>query len=199
MSGRSSFETKVELRHSTVLAQSGLVKLTNDSGVSAAMLVKLECFDSILTGGTGAAMIEQVAIEPYDIRRQLNWIGDHTFYDGFATLLRIQGLATPQKYTFSEWQELWRGQETQTLAEAAGFATAPPVAGRPLHSARSSDFRLRSGTSRAIGYAQGVDAGAALNELPMFPEAPRFLLNRLTQRGRGHSGAGSFLFVQSGD
>jgi serine/threonine-protein kinase len=171
MNGRTTSETRLELSHVTVLAHGGLVKLTNDMAAASSMPVRIDCFDSILAGRDTAAMIEQTGSDSYDILKgQLSWNSDRCFYDGFATLWRLQGTGALQEYNFNRWKSHWVGQEFQTAARSAGWARLPLPAGRAMHTYRASDFELLD--SPAIGAASDeLDLGANLEELPPLPDS----------------------------
>jgi serine/threonine protein kinase len=174
MNARGVSDTRIELRHVTLLAESGLVRLTNDTAASPApgalespaMRVEVECVDSILAGGPSSAMIEQVGSETYQrLGGQLNWSGDRSFYDGFSPLWRIIGSGALQEYNSRQWQDFWRLQENQTAA-STGYPNFPVPADRPLHDIGPSDFLLFD-DSPALNFAsKGGDAGAVLHELP---------------------------------
>jgi serine/threonine-protein kinase len=171
--GRTTAETRIELSHVTVLAHGGLVKLTNDAAAAAAMPVRVDCFDSILAGRDPAAMIEQTGSDIHNaLARQLSWSADRCFYDGFATLWRVQGADAMQEYNFSRWRSQWGGQEFQTTVGPVGWARLPLAAGRAMHTYRPSDFELRLFDSQAVEYgSDGEDAGAILEDLPALPDS----------------------------
>jgi serine/threonine protein kinase len=172
MNARSSSETRLELNHVTVLAHGGLVKLTNDMAATSSMPVRIDCFDSILAGRDSVAMIEQTGSDSYEILKgQLSWSADRCFYDGFATLWRLQGTGALQEYNFSRWKSHWVGQEFQTAARPAGWARLPLPVGRAMHTYRTPDFELLFLDSPAIGAASDeLDLGANLEELPPLPD-----------------------------
>jgi hypothetical protein len=172
MNGRTTAETRIELNHVTVLAQGGLIKLTNDSAAVSAMPVRVDCFDSILAGRDPAPMVEQTGSDTHDaLARQLSWSADRCFYDGFATLWRLQGTGALQEYNFSRWRSQWGGQEFQTAVGPVGWARLPLSAGRAMHTLRATDFELRLFDSPAVENASdGEDAGAILEELPTLPD-----------------------------
>jgi hypothetical protein len=172
-SGRTASETRIELNHVTVLAQNGLVKLTNDMAAGSSMPLRIDCFDSILAGRDPAAMIEQTGSDSYEaLKSQLIWSADRCFYDGFATLWRLQGAGALQEYNFSRWKSQWVGQEFQTAARSAGWARLPLPASRAMHTYRTSDFELLMFDNPAIGTASDeLDLGANLEELPPLPDA----------------------------
>jgi len=159
----------VELRRVTILAQSGLVRLTNDSDASDVMPVEMSCYDSILAGNGIPAMIEQFANESTDsMRRQFSWTGSRSVYDGFASLWRLNGAAAVEDFDFEQWRNTW--DENRTAYKPIEWSRLP-IAGRALHAYAPPDFALRYGVSPASEAASnGSDAGAAL---PLLPQLPR--------------------------
>jgi hypothetical protein len=177
MNSRSVSDTRIELRHATVLAQGGLVRLSNDgtsaagTSGSTAMRVRIDCFESILAGGNASAMIEQFGSETHQrLSGQLIWNGDRSFYDGFAPLWRIVGTGPEQVYNFRQWQDHLSVQDIQTKA-SSGYPNFPVPPEVPLHDITASDFYLYNDSPAVDSASKGGDAGAVLHELPAPPPA----------------------------
>jgi serine/threonine-protein kinase len=172
MDARNSPSAKFELRHCTILASGGLMRLTNDNSASQLMPVTVECFDSILAAGGSAVMIEQVADETTEtLRRYFSWRGDRSYYDGFATLWRINTGAGIQDFDYRKWRGAWGDDENLTYAGPVGWARPPAMSGRPMSELTAGDFALRFDESPARGAASaGEDAGALREYLPRVPE-----------------------------
>jgi hypothetical protein len=171
MNARGVSDTRIELRHATVLAENGLMWLNNDTSSSSgapgssAMRVRVDCFESILAG-LSSAMIEQFGNDTYPrLSGQLIWNGDRSFYDGFTPLWRIAGTGPAQEYNFRQWQVHSSVHEIQTKASDAypNFPVPPEI---PLHEISAADFFLYSDSPAIDSASKGGDAGAVLDELP---------------------------------
>jgi serine/threonine-protein kinase len=171
MNARGVSDTRIELRHATVLAENGLMWLNNDTSSSSgapgssAMRVRVDCFESILAG-LSSAMIEQFGSDTYPrLSGQLIWNGDRSFYDGFTPLWRIAGTGPAQEYNFRQWQVHSSVHEIQTKASDAypNFPVPPEI---PLHEISAADFFLYSDSPAIDSASKGGDAGAVLDELP---------------------------------
>ena len=170
---RSVADTRIKLRHATVLAESGLVWLTNDASSSGsggaasnAMRVEVETIDSILAGNPGSPMIEQIgSANNQRYSGHFSWTGDRSFYDGFHPLWRKIGVGSPQEYDFQQWRNHSDVQENQTKASPLypNFLVPPES---PLHQITPWDFLLFEDSLAIESASKGGDAGAVLTELP---------------------------------
>jgi hypothetical protein len=173
MSGRGASTTIIDLQHATVLAQSGIVRLTND-GASSVMAVEVECRDSILTSGRDfgigiVPMIEQVGDESAEaMHERFNWRGDRSLYDGFVVAWRGQSGGRPQDVSFAQWKSM-PGVRDNPLVGRSIWAKLPQITGRALHDYLPADFALRLGSVGTSSAANGSDVGAALELLPLLP------------------------------
>jgi len=168
--------THVDLRHVSAVIGGGLCRLSADYSSPYQLPLEINCSDSILMGGDGAALVEQAGIDEVDeFRTRLAWLGDRNFYENFDVFWEIRGtdrqpLVEPMD--FDGWQTYWGSEdENLPLRNAVKWRNLPEVT-RPLHAHAPTDYALDdSGTDNpAIGAASdGRNAGLQVERLPELP------------------------------
>ena len=129
--------------------------------------------DSILVGGAGSSLIEQVGEgDVDDFRRQITWNGDRDCYEGFEvfwSIRRLDSETPPDQMTFDAWKTHW-GSEHENLCRSGRVDWRKlPAADRPLDRAVPADYALneKSPANPAVGMASdGRDIGMEAARLP---------------------------------
>jgi serine/threonine-protein kinase len=106
----------IELRHLTANIGPSFCQITNSSEAPYSLDTAIKCSDSILFGAPGAALIEQQGLDTVaTLERQIAWIGDRNFYQGFDSeavwrIVNEQQPDQPKRLSVADWQMHW-GQD----------------------------------------------------------------------------------------
>ena len=164
---------QVELRHLTAVVRSGLCRIAGSQTAPHLLPLQFTCADSILMGGAGSTLIEQVGEgDVDDFRRQITWNGDRNCYDGFEvfwSIRRLDSETPPDQMNFEAWKTHW-GSEHENLCRFGRVDWRKlPAADRPLDRATPADYALneKSAANPAVGTASdGRDIGMEAARLP---------------------------------
>ena len=164
---------QVDLRHVTAVTRSGLCRLAANQSGPHLLPAQISVADSILLGGAGSALVEQVGDgEIDDFRERIVWNGDRNCYDGFDsfwTIDRLDPETPPDRMGFDAWKSHWGG-ERENLPHAGPLAwRKPPPASQPMHRSSPADYALaeESANNPAVGAASdGRNIGVQAARLP---------------------------------
>lgn len=167
---------QLDLRHLTALMRRGLCRLSVSQSAPHQTTTRIRVSDSILIGGPGANLIENVGSESADqCRRWIEWNGDRNFYQNWQswwTIATSDPSTPPETMSFEAWQLFW-GPERESLPELNRVVWKKlPETDRPVHRQTPADYALGGelGTSAARGAASdGGDAGMRSADLPPAP------------------------------
>jgi serine/threonine-protein kinase len=166
---------QLDLRHVTALVRSGLCRMAGSQGDPHQLPLQLACTDSILVGGSGNALLEQIgAGDVEDFRQRITWNGDRNCYDGFEVFWSIRGLdseAPPELMAFEAWRAHW-GPEHENLPRLGRVNWRKlPAADRAVHRFTPADFALSEAAGNpAVGAASdGRNIGLEADRLPAPP------------------------------
>jgi serine/threonine-protein kinase len=168
---------RIDLRHVTAIMRRGLCRLTSDVATPRHLAAQINCTDSILVGGGGSVLLEQVGDEgPNELRQQIAWNGDRNMYDSFDAfwVLRRSDRETPPVLMgFEVWKSHWGPRENLPQCEKVEWQRAP-AAILPLHRRTPADYTLSATDGNpALGTASdGRNLGCQADRLPgLFQEA----------------------------
>ncbi len=164
---------QVDLRHLTAVTRGGLCRLAANQSGPHLLPAQISVADSILLGGPGSAMVEQVGDgEIDDFRERIAWTGDRNCYDGFDsfwTIDRLDPETPPDRMGFDAWKSHWGG-DRENLPHAGPLAwRKTPPASRPMHRTSAADYALadEAENNPAVGAASdGGNIGLQATRLP---------------------------------
>ena len=143
----------------TAVTRSGLCRLVANQSGPHLLPAQISVADSILLGGAGSTLVEQVGEGDIDdFRERIVWNGDRNCYDGFDsfwTIDRLDPETPPDRMGFDVWKSHWGG-ERENLPHVGPLAwRKPPVASQPMHRSSPADYALaeKSSNNPAVGAA----------------------------------------------
>jgi serine/threonine-protein kinase len=157
---------RIDLRHVTVAARCGLVRLSSSQSAPYQFIVQFNCTDNIIMTSRGNSLIEQEVAGPLEnARRQIVWNGDHNFYQDVNVFWTIRSLGaepSSDKLSFDGWRTYWGpSRENQPFSGRIEWNNLPG-ADRPPHAQTPADYGLdeEAEENPALGAAaDGKNAG----------------------------------------
>jgi serine/threonine protein kinase len=163
---------RIDLRHVTIAARRGLARLPGSRAAPYQFTVQFNCADDIIMTSPGNPLIEQEVAGPLEnARRQIDWNGDHNFYQDIDVFWTIRGLGSDtssEVLSFDGWRMYWGpSRENQPFSGPIEWSD-PSGAERPPHTQTPADYGLNEKVddNPALGAAEdGRDAGMQAERL----------------------------------
>lgn len=170
---------QVDLRHLTVIAQTGLCRLVASQFAPYQMPVEIRSADSIIVVPPGVPLIEQVGPgKPDDRRKRILWNAERNFYEGVDAFWVVRGVdpqSPAELMNFDAWLAYWGpSSENQPTRGRVAWQKLPEP-DRPFHLHTPADYALNEateGNAALKAASDGQNAGCQTALLPALPPLP---------------------------
>ncbi len=166
---------EIELRHLTLVVNSGLCRIAGSQFASHQLPTSINCTDSIVLSGNSQALVQQIgSSRPSEMQKLFTYSGDRNCYQGFNIFWRIENLepnATPELLEWEAWQTYWApDHENHSLWCRVDWKNLPQPSPLP-HTCTPWDYMLSESEENPTRYAasDGSDVGFNRQKLPPLP------------------------------
>jgi serine/threonine-protein kinase len=174
--GDTSFQ--IDLRHVTARVNKGFCQLGVDVDAAHMRSTQISCTDSIVIVDPSEPLIDQAGRDTItNLRRLVEWSGDHSFYEGFRVRWRLRGVDAddmPVSISLGTWTALANMREHSSLWGALVWQR-PPSADQPIHQLSPDDYILDDQAADNPALTEttdGIRAGCDNSALPVPTELP---------------------------
>lgn len=133
---------RIELSHITALARQGLCRIAASEAAPAMPEVELRLADSLLLSDAADPILVEhlTGSAAGQLQSVFHWEAVNCVYCGFNTFWKIGliGARPVEARRYSEWTELWPGEQERTRAVPLSWRLPPPRP--PLNAVRLADF-----------------------------------------------------------